>query len=343
ERLASASLNIASIKVMGAQTFIDSAKTASMQKGASHWCTQIGAKVRDLLLDAAPRERSLLIDNDAVSLLIIRDAPSLSELEGAVLERLLDASEQLSREFIWQHFPRLLPYYYAARQDGQRTAAALPDLGVRLTRISLLDLATRPMSKDYGDLSQEQQRLLSFRSHDEGVGTASVECSGRTGELRLSSADMAVPIWYNPGRNEGYGFSGIAFSLAEQTFSAANRIALKRNLEASSGRVLTVARTQNELAAGLANGGGRLAYLKLDGDDVGALFHQHSLLARPALSIRLEEAIRGAYFNAVAVVSETYEAKVAPADLVYFGGDDLLVVVPCECLKTFVDAMATGL
>jgi hypothetical protein len=87
----------------------------------------------------------------------------------------------------------------------------------------------------------------------------------------------------------------------------------------------------------------RLAYLKYDGDSFGTKFSAVPSLRRPGLSMTLEMLMRESWLSAVAYLAKQHNFTVVPADLVYFGGDDILITLPAYLLNEFLKAFDEAL
>lgn len=331
-------LTLVYLKTKSVQAFIDRCLTPFIQRGASFWCSQTTAKLRDYLVADSNADRRLLLDNDAVTIIAGSKDESLTGVERVVVEYLFDVNDRqhVSYEFLRKNYPRLLPYYQAARDDGNATAAVFPSIGLQVRHKTLLELAVDRISF----LGDSQQPECIVKMHEVNLmegGEAA--CSGRRGDPTIINSSLSIPTWYNPGRmNEKYGFPSIAFSLADLTFLKMSGSAIVEQLgEGGSAPVATV-ETQKELLLKTGSPNGKLTYLKFDGDGVGSMFSNLPSLRRPNLSVEIESLIRSSWIDANLRVMRAYHIAVNPSDLVYFGGDDILATIPTHMLDSFLQA-----
>ena len=331
-------LTLIYLKTKEAQSFIDRCLSPFIQRGASFWCSQTSARVRDLLTSSASVERGILLDNDAITILSGSSCEKVEDLEATIRKMCFEPNDhrQVSSAFIARNYPRLMPYYRAAKEGGMSTAMAMPAFGVQVRAKSLLDMATDFTAPDSltGSIPEEDSVVIGSREPANEV--AELPCSGRKEDMRIRSEKLSVPSWYDRRIGEGYGFPSIAFSLAELTYAKASGRAIALQLKERGCADLTTASTQKELLAGTHSPDDRLAYLKYDGDSFGTKFSEIPSLRRPSLSITLEMLMRESWLSAVASLAKEHKFNVVPADLVYFGGDDILITLPAYLLHEFL-------
>ena len=331
-------ITLLALKTRGAQSFIDACERPFLQRGASFWCSQVTAWARDVAQTHLPGEPALLLDNEAVCWLAVQHA-ALPDVLHCLQARFLDDNEpvQLSRQWLQLHGPRLLPYYEAARSAGLQTATCLPTIGVERWAPSLLDLCRRPQP----DGTRKDSAVLVAATRPEAQSITSA-CCGRPEDPALSDAH-GVPGWYNPGKGEAYGFPSIAFSLADLAFAKEARRAIARQLRSRHGLLVEAMDTQYELVQRLGLHPARLCHLKIDGDSIGKSFVEQPLLLWPSRSLQLEQLMRDCYIEAIASIIRAERLLVLPADLLYFGGDDLVLTMPERLVDGFVEAFDSGL
>lgn len=86
----------------------------------------------------------------------------------------------------------------------------------------------------------------------------------------------------------------------------------------------------------------RQAYLKLDGDGVGKLFARKPLMSRSRLSLDCAWTLQFCLKNAIQAVDTLFQqdfpSEKLPllVDLLYLGGDDLLLILPEKYLREFL-------
>jgi hypothetical protein len=333
------------LKTKEAQSFIDRCLSPFIQRGASFWCSQTSARVRDLLTSNSFGELGIFLDNDAITILSGPAGKKVSDIEARIRIMLFEPSNsrQVSKTFIETNYPRLMPYYRAANEGGIETATAMPAFGVQVRIKSLLDIATDSVPADTLYNSSLEEESIVIGSIRNTCKVADLPCSGRKGDIRIKSSERAIPSWYNPRIGEGYGFPSIAFSLAELTYSKAGGRAISHQLKERGCANLSTVSTQLELLERTSAPDRRLAYLKYDGDSFGTKFSAVPSLRRPGLSMTLEMLMRESWLSAVAYLAKQHNFTVVPADLVYFGGDDILITLPAYLLNEFLKAFDEAL
>lgn len=329
-------LSLVYLKTKGAQGFIDRCQSPYIQRGASYWCSQTTARIREhLCTHGGSFFRTLLLDNDAVTIMVCGKDESEAHLIGEIKHFLLDALEtnQLASEYVSANFPRLYVYYKAARMQGDSTATVLPSIGVQVRSKTLFELVVDRASEPSMVPNEPIiQAVVPTRQNPEQA-----QCSGRVGDSRITDPKLAVPTWYNSGRpDEAYGFPSIAFSLAEVAYAKMGGRSLAETLSDRLGRTIRSVTTQKELLESVGNTDGNLTYLKFDGDGFGAMFSGIPSLCRPQLSVEVELLMRKSWLDANARIVCERQTDVTPSDLVYFGGDDILATVPAVWLNLFL-------
>jgi hypothetical protein len=336
--LSGTSLSLIYLRTKEAQSFIDRCHSPFIQRGASFWCSQTSARAREMLTSGGFGARGVFLDNDSVTVISSSSGEEVRVLEVSLRKTWFDSNDslQVSKSFIQKNYPRLLPYYVAACKEGISTAMAMPSFGLQVRSKSLLDLATDiVLFEGVTDSPRSDDSVVISRPVEEPC-TAELSCSGRWGDKRISSVEHSIPSWYNPRIGEGYGFPAIAFSLAELTYAKSGGRAISHQLKERGCPDLTTVSTQFELLEGTNAPDRRISYLKYDGDGFGPRFSAIPSLLRPGLSIALEMLMRDTWLSAVASLARRHDFKVVPADLVYFGGDDMLIALPQYLLKEFL-------
>jgi len=338
-------VNLLVIKVKGAQRFLDTCIKPFIQRGASAWCSLVASRARDSLTHSQMLPISLLIDNDAVTTFLCPSDLGLPDIEQTLRNFFLDESpENLSREFVARYCPRLMPYYESACQASQMTAQVLPSLGYELRQdCSLLQLSTQCVAMA-SELSETETgvRLMQFCRGRQPLDEPA--CSGHLGSVVLPEKRHQMPLWYNPSGDQAYGFIATTFSLAEITYSRMTRVMIREQLRSHYGMDVRAPENQQGLLRLLPGGDeGRLTYLKYDGDAIGRLFLSQPMIRRPAISIHLERLIRDAWIESVVELIRDRGLDGIPVDLVYMGGDDLLMVLPDVLVKEFIQYFDTRL
>lgn len=343
KELAKAQLALVYLKTKGAQSFIDRCYSPFLQRGASFWCSQTSARARDSLKEFGQSNIGLLLDNDAITVLTCSIPAAgtnslLNDLARLVSQQLFDDNslDHVSRSFLRRHYPRLMPYFERALQAEVATSNCIPAMGLQVRLKSVLDLAIDRTLQDEPSVADIIGERIVRGTEARTFPQNTSECSGRQGDVRLPG-DVSVPSWYTPGRDEGYGFPSIVFSLAELTYSKAAGGSIAGLIKERHGLTLQPAFTQRELLKGAGVNDDRLTYLKYDGDGVGKMFSSIPTLRRPSVSLALENLMRDSWLDAIATLANRRSISGNPVDLLYFGGDDLLMALPTELLGDFLD------
>lgn len=339
EQLDGLSVDLMFLKIKKAQTFLDACRKPFIQRGASAWCSQIASRFRDLLTEQLPGVVSPLVDCEAVTLLVMPSGQDSMDAQNLARVSFLcgEDDRHINRELINRHHPRLSAYYEQALAEGQSTALALPMLGCEYRRgRSLFDLCTQEPGRDEPGEGDDAAVIdLAPRPALDGRE----RCAGHQLSPRYKAADRQVPVWYNPSGDQAYGFVSTAFSLAEVTYTRMTGSAIRQLLSEALDRSVTLLRTQREIVREVCGDpGAPVVLLKYDGDRVGARFSGVPLMRRAGMSLSLERIMRDAWIEAVAAVMQQHDLDANPVDLLYMGGDDLMMVMPAELAQDFAKA-----
>lgn len=321
------------LKVKGAQRFLDKCRRSFIQRGASAWCSLIASRTRDHLSQLASLPLGLLMDNEAVTVFLCPPNTCFPDIERQIRGLLLSGDGlSLSPTFVQTFCPRLSPYFEVAVSEGQNTTLTLPELGYELrSDCSLLEIAIPgALCLDSQDDSHFSRSIFALSS---SVPLPSSErCSGHALSAVYRQPGFEAPLWYNRGSDQAYGFAAAAFSLAEITFSRMMRQSIREHLKDKHKVDVVTPETVDAMLRLLGPKDSlRLCVLKYDGDSIGELFRSAAMVSRPATSLRLETAIRKCWINTVAGIIQNDKLKGNPIDMVYWGGDDLLITLP-DCL-----------
>jgi hypothetical protein len=321
------------------QTYLDKCLRPFIQRGASYWCSQITSRIRDIILEQLSDSYSLFIDNDAVTVFIGKHSVCLAALEATIRQRLFSASgDEISSSFISQHYPRLTPYLQAAINESLTTSSVIPEFSIELREnISLFQIASECLF--IASESQENTQILTIKNTDMKPLLGD-PCYGRRGDTRINHPSYSVPLWYNPSGNQAYGWASIVFSLAGMAYNRMTNESVRELLRKEFNLSVLPVKTQKELLSNISIPCDKLCYVKFDGDKVGQLFTSRPILQRPTLSIQLEDLMRSAWVESLAEMIKKFSLSIVPADLLYFGGDDLLAIIPealCSDFLNFYD------
>ena len=352
DTLTTCKVDLLYLKVKKAQTFLSACTKPFIQRGASAWCSQMAARMRDLLAEESAQygfEPALLIDNDAVTILAFPQGGAISgpAISNAATRFFLDpdSPEHLSSSLIRTFYPRLAPYYEAARKEQLATAQILPLMGTEHRKgLSLFQLATANLLPGQNHInipgvdSEDTLIDLQFKSTP-----SRHPCSGHRLSAAFTNSENQIPIWYNPSGRQAYGFASTAFSLAEITFSRMTGQAIYERLRDEHQLPVTRPETRRDLIRALPYADNRITYLKYDGDSVGQRFSALPLCERPELSTQLESLLRKSWLEALTNLIKAHNLTAGPVDLLYLGGDDLLLALPGALAEQYTELLDAAL
>lgn len=350
ERLETLRVSLIYLKTRKVQPFLDQCRRSFIQRGASYWCSQITSRVRDIILAEQGGRVSLLIDCDSVTVMVApASMPCIRWAEQLAQGFFLDPDDrtQLNPGVVERFWPRLQPYYHQARQEGVATAGVLPTLGFDLRpEMSLWTLICQRILASAGHDNRSPSAIdwlavqPSSDSSEVRVApqTALDVCYGHVGQPRFTREEFAMPLWYNPSGEQSYGWASTVFSLSGLAFNRLTLEALEQLFQERGLSGLRCARTQRELMQALPGAEPEISLLKLDGDGIGKAFSALSLICRPALSASLENAMRRTWLDSLISLIREHHLTTTPIDLIYAGGDDLLIALPSQLSGDFLRA-----
>lgn len=334
-RLNDLAIDLIVIKTKQVQTFIDRCKLPFIQRGASYWCSQILARCRNKV-EAIHNKRSLILtDCDSVSIQAVGEAREAEQIKELLEAEFTDPvlKTRISEQFIANLYPRLLPYYREAKQQQLNTVEALPNLDIDRRHYSLFDfIVERSALSDFCLETSKGLESLRFQSKPFHEGN----CSGRHGDTTFKNKPFAIPSWFNKRKGEAYGWPSTVYSLVGMSYKQVTNSVITQTLSELVKKDIQVPRSHKELLSSGTTKQANLAYIKLDGDGVGKMFTSLSPIHRPSLSIRVETFIRQCWITTMANLITQYQLDLLPADLLYFGGDDLFCVLPEAYLESFL-------
>lgn len=373
EELQTPNLRLLTVMLEHVQSYIARGQKHWLMRGASAWCSQVLAFVRDEVPSIVPGAL-LLSDSDVVVTFLIPASGSKSA-EAVVDElwRRWTADHFLSR------FPRLAEVaairLLMANPEVFDVRTVLPDISIRIGEsTSLLELRRhRPQSED----------VLTPRIADSAVrGRQHIEARLNAPKCLHVKDDVVItpdpPAWLEVrGNNKGgkvseaFGLTSLVWSLCGTTLKAhwfQNTATEFANL-APGMRMMPI--HHREWLKWLGSEKEPLAFLKLDGDAVGHVFTATPIPRRPHLSIELNRLILKRVMSATEAVirqqvvltnsrakSMSPAEKVqalregvpchghdipVPADLVYIGGDDIFFCLPQTSVATFLAGFSAQL
>jgi len=366
EELRTPNLRLLTIMLEHVQSYIARGQRHWLMRGASTWCSQVLAFVRDEIPSIVPGAL-LLSDSDVVVTFLI-PASGAKSAEAVVDElwRRWTADHFLSR------FPRLAEV--ADIRSLMRTPevfdvrTVFPDISIQIGEpTSLLELCRSLPRSEEDPKSQVADSAVRGRQHIDARPNGP-ECPLVKDDVSISSVP---PAWLevrgnnNRGKvSEAFGLTSLMWSLCGTTLKAHwfQNTATQFSALAPGMRMMPVHHGEWLTWLGLEEE--PLAFLKLDGDGVGEVFTTTPIPRRPHLSMELNRLILKRVMSAteavirqhvdltnsrVATMGQADRAKAlregvpchghdipVPADLVYIGGDDIFFCLPQASVATFL-------
>jgi hypothetical protein len=365
--LSTPSLQLLTIMTKHVQDYIGRGQRHWLMRGASAWCAQVLAFVRDEIPDIA-KGSLLLSDSDVVVSFLMPANTGLNanQVADMLWERWRNGTRFLER------FPRLREV--PAVVDAFRDAVPLdprmvfPEISIRIGKpTSLLELCT---AKDPSGAEPESQtEETAVRGHSNvALRVTDTPCSFVTGDISIA---YDPPSWLetrgdNDGhkRQESFGFTSLVWSLCGTTLKAHWFQNASREVSqlASCMRMMPI--HHGEWLKWLRSESEPIAFLKLDGNGVGNIFQATPIPRRPYLSLELGRLIFTRVMAATKAVIhqhveltnlacgtrslENMQQKEEPnvpcdghdiplaADMVYVGGDDIFFCLPHQSVTSFL-------
>ncbi len=357
-----ARFQVLSLKAKNVQRFLGRTKRSFVQRGASAWCSQTVARLRDHFSSGAWGGPSLpiLVDSDAIVMLAAPATLNISEL-GAAAERFLS---EFSGAGVGVHeaYPRLSAALLAAAQQGLSPRSLHPDVEIQLVQMSALEYALHctPQSGARARVPAQRYLVRSASATDTGneaVAASGVTChavwgqQGFTAPTSSLEPDLRLPTWLSQNRKgaEQYGLAGWGYALAGSGWRMVTGRGILRALERArrSGQcrlpddwsMLSLPFRKPRLEAWESSTD---MIVRMDGNDVGDMFLGAPRLRGPSLSPCLELNLGQRWLAALCRLLESRAndlPHVLPVQLLYFGGDDLQFQIAASCWELFWDAM----
>lgn len=375
KKLENRNLRLLTVMNEHVQSYIARGQKHWLMRGASAWCSQVLAFVRDEIPHIVPGSL-LLSDSDVVVTFVI---PASVDIDAESVVSKLWSGWRDGRVFL-QRFPRLAEVLSVrkALQDPESfdVRSVFPDISVQIGNpTSLLELCSSlPRGKKEDPKPQVADSAVRGRQHIDARPNGP-ECPHVQDDTSISSVPPAwLEIRGNNKRgkvSEAFGLTSLVWSLCGTTLKAhwfQNTAAAFSDL-APGMRMAPI--HHGEWLKWLGVEKEPLAFLKLDGDAVGEVFATTPVPHRPHLSIELNRLILKRVMAATeAVIRQQVELtnrRVAtmaqadrenalgegipchghdipvPADLVYIGGDDIFFCLPQVSVATFLAGFSAPL
>lgn len=333
---------LVSLKTHKVQERIERANRLYVARGASVWASQALALGRELLIDDLYSGRiglpklMLLNDVDAIAKFACFEEPHCQSIAQIVESRLGNR--------VAKNNPRLL-----AILDSQSKAwgasfditTCLPNFCIETDYAGTIwDMCSKKIPLEKKALKEEKQKkeqqgtrcILSF---DETT-LIDDECGLVRGDRGLTPIGE-IPWLAVQKENTKVGWNGIVWSLAGGTYLAGSIQGLGESIGFDS---LVLRNQHKEWLECLDEQNGQVAYIKLDGDQVG-----HSLAVLPGLSAftagldifdKTQLGLREGILAALGAWTQERRIPTLPIELVYMGGDDVMCNLPSRYLDGFL-------
>ena len=361
-------VSVVTVKTIKVMPYLRRAQNLWAVRGASVWAAQVLAEAREALQggttrgEAAPPRLMLLGDVDAQAQFAAFQVPEGRHLSRQIRQHFQSVwSERGVRSGIFdRYFPRL-GSFLSSIPPVQR-AQAIKDIRSCLPKISiqinppktLQQLCTRQTSRS-AKLRKEPSRpalesgatchILSLGSYSSSMAG----CHFVAGSRGLFD-ENEIPWLHQDKRQRRIGWTGAVWTLAGSTY----RMHASHGLVAMMHRPgMALLNNHEEWIAGLTPEDHSVAYLKLDGDHVGAILKDLPLVAALMAGLRIQPRVFQGLRSGLGSVLKTIHCgetsssgksahmKPMPMELVYQGGDDLLCILPNSLLPNFLEGFAT--
>lgn len=327
--LQSRTLDLMYLKPKKVQTYLDNCSKSFIQRGASYWCSQFIALVRDVIDRNTVLPSVLLTDCDSVSIRALSSSEDKVAIQQAIFDYFIDKNEytQLDRNFVNRHLPRLLPYFEIAKKENIYTCNVLPDIELSVRKnVTIIDLLVERSSLNDWVLPQKSTENTIHFQHEYTVDRR-LNCDACSSEPAFELESMQTPSWYAKGRGDKYGFKSVFLSLVGLNVKKNIQHNFGQSIFPSLGQEIAFEQSLKNLATRSCKSRTELCMIKYDGDKIGCAFTERCFISRPELSIQLEVAFRNALIKTVIDIVDRYKLDFCPVELVYFGGDDLFIVL----------------
>ena len=353
------SFDTLTVKATDIKEYLRRPLTDFIQRGASAWCSQTTARLRDRLLrpDVHPSDALLLVDCDALVVVVSGARLHLDHVASTV-EALL--RESYGSSAISADYPRLAPWLARAREAGMSLDDVNPNLQVSVRTASLLDVVIDCTRKEVGFEPTDTSEIVTQRALPAPPGPRCVFAgspAGSDGNPAPSAAfdleaDEAGPDWLLPHRKLPLGVAATCWSLIGSSYRMATTEGLVREVEdelratgVAPRSGLRTAWSKRELLQLAGNGSETYFLVKIDGTEVGASLIETPSLSRPGFGSCLELDLHDRWTGAVTALARANleaEREALPVDLIYFGGDDAQFAIAGGQLEAFLTALGEG-
>jgi hypothetical protein len=335
------------VKTHEVQKFLKRGTNLWMRRGASAWVSHSLAVARELLPELGafnPPEETLrpflLTDVDAVAGFACFSAPPCESL-CSQLEKALEESFRRENPKLWA-FREAAP---SLRDRDVALRACFPRFRLESELFTLRslcgirewkseDLLERERETARSEDRYSESRTLGLRLLEEGTCAFVADDEGllSVGEVPWRRGELGNP---------SIGWCGIVWSLAGATYRAHTLQGLAAELDLPP---LQLPRDHSDWRRLLGEEEGEVAYLMLDGDMVGrklgTLPYLSAIQAGLDLLEKTQRGLLAGIQTACGAKADGLKLRTLPVELVYLGGDDLMVDLPSRYLDAFLEGFS---
>lgn len=358
-------LRILTIKTLKVQTLINLCKSPYLTRGVSVCCSQILSAVRELTAEffyELDKTIMLVCDTEVFVRWFLPGIHDELELRKNLLYHLKSKiTQDNGREFFKRFFPRVMPWAEEAIKHEQDLSSVFPGLSLHISEeMTVSDLFEAHERSCEESKVEEEPRFYSILNESCCQNKGNAECELVEGDNGIFNT---APPWWSPKKsksqksdpngshekkeNEIFGWRALLWGQIGAGFRRQVNTALRRKFTRplSQSWVHHGELTSHFKPEFVID---RFAWLKFDGDKIGAMFKKLSLVDRPSMSFRFRKQIEQMTRQAIEKCEEFLcsrigdnKFKVAPfaVDITYMGGDDLLFCMPLEYVEHFLTGL----
>jgi hypothetical protein len=342
---------LVSIKAEKVQRYIERAQGLRMARGASAWVAQSLAIVRDTIANtsvAGPHSNSgmlLLSDVDAIVYLACFEEPDLGAIRSGLRRRLVAAASQ--RVQLRQLKPRLAQLLdHSVSSDQVDDLLCLPDFSIQASqRLDLLALHTQPAMPSSQRAASAAVSRPYRRAHlrFKRGGADAGNCLYVRGERGIV-AERDVPWLRGRAGNPLISWCGLIWSLAASSHGMLSSSGLCQALGLPP---LPAKQLHKDWISKLDATDDAMVYMALDGDGVGRAFAARPVAERFSGGLEVFNAMFAGLVAGTRHAIEHWQhahsgraISMIPVDVIYFGGDDLVCMLPEPLLDPFLQGFS---
>ena len=344
EDLKNLKVNMLYVKTRHVQQFLDRCLNHFILRGASFWCSQVLSIVRDTVCEYDKLGARLYTDSDSVIIMLVNNRLNEVEIRELITNTLTDREGKIINEnVIFSHYPRLNLHYERAIAESMDITSVIPAIGISLqSNKSLLDFALDRSDENHLIKSYWSESNTLYLSEKTNTELRAKGCTGVDDSKAYTDKSLQVPEWYRQkNKGENYGWQASLFSLTDISFKQQYLMEMQRWLSDELGYYPDYFDYSKNIGEKFSLGTSS-SFIKIDGDNVGRYFTSAPSACRPRFSICLEENIKHRFKTTILQIMQKYSLRHLPIDLIYFGGDDLVFVIPSELSVDFIELFSSN-